>query len=63
MQIFSNFTLGYNGLTEVELEDALSCDDEVLDEVYQYHDPPVEGVVRLPALLWSRMKESISRYN
>ena len=40
-QILVNHTLAYitaakNGLTESELEDILSCDDEVLEDVYQY---------------------------
>ena len=33
-------------MSDVELEDALSCNDEVLNEVYQYHDPPVPGIIR-----------------
>ena len=50
-------TCGLDGLTEVELEDILSLDDAVLDEVYHYHDPPIEGVIRIPPLLWSRVKQ------
>ena len=50
-------TCGLNGLTEVELEDALSCDDETLDEVYQYHNPPVEGIIRFPPVVWVRIKQ------
>lgn len=55
-------TVGVYGLTEVELEDMLSCDNEVLSEVYQYHDPPVEGVVRIPPLLWARTKQDFAEY-
>ncbi|CAH1780121.1 unnamed protein product, partial [Owenia fusiformis] len=55
-------TLGWNGLSEIELEDALSCSDEVLNSVYQYHNPPVEGSVRIPSLLWARIKHDISEY-
>ena len=33
-------------MSDVELEDALSCNDEVLNEIYQYHDPPVPGIIR-----------------
>ena len=46
---------GLGGLSVVELEDALSCDDDVLAEAYRYHDPPVAGVVRVPPLLWARL--------
>lgn len=42
-----------NGLTEVEMEDVLSLDDQVLDDVYQYWDPPVKGIVRIPPLCGS----------
>ena len=55
-------TAAKNGLTEVELEDVLSLDDQVLDDVYQYWDPPVEGIVRIPPLLWKRIKHSINTY-
>ena len=55
-------TAAKNGLTEVELEDILSLDDEVLDDVYQYWDPPVEGIVRIPPLLWKRIKHTINTY-
>ena len=40
----------------------LSTDNEVLDEVYQYHDPPVAGIVRVPVLLWARVKQEIVEY-
>ena len=55
-------TAGRNGLTENELEDALSLDDDVIDDVYQYWDPPVEGVVRLPNLLWARIRHDIDEF-
>ncbi len=55
-------TVGLNGLTEVELEDALSCDDDVMDEVYRYHNPPVPGIVRVPPLLWTRIRHDIKDY-
>lgn len=56
------FTAAKNGLTEAELEDVLSLDDEVLNDVYQYWDPPVKGVVRIPSLLWKRIRHFISDY-
>ncbi|XP_048248137.1 NACHT domain- and WD repeat-containing protein 1-like isoform X1 [Haliotis rufescens] len=55
-------TVGLNGLSEIELEDALSCDNEVLDEVYRFHDPPVPGMVRIPPVLWARIRYDIKEY-
>ena len=55
-------TAARNGLTELELEDALSLDNDVLNEVYQYWDPPDESLVRIPALLWKRIRHEISDY-
>ena len=39
-----------------ELEDVLSCDDEVLSEVYEWWLPPVR---RLPPLLWARLRDDL----
>lgn len=44
-------TAARSGLSETELEDLISLDDKVLDDVYQYHLPPVR---RIPPLLWTR---------
>ena len=55
-------TIGLNGLTEFEIEDVLSCDDKVLDEVYKFHDPPVKGIVRIPPVLWTRIHFDIKEY-
>ena len=55
-------TVARDGLSEVELEDVLSCNDAVMDEVYQYHNPPVSGVVRIPSLLWSRIRNVLGNY-
>ena len=52
-------TASKNGLTEPELEDILSLDDEVLDDVYQYWTPPFR---RLPPLLWIRIRSDIGDY-
>ncbi|XP_072026817.1 NACHT domain- and WD repeat-containing protein 1-like [Amphiura filiformis] len=59
--------LGYivaarSGLTQQELEDVLSLDDDVLDEIYQYHLPPNPQAVRTPALLWARLKYELQEY-
>lgn len=66
-QVLVRRALGYlsagrSGLTETELEDVLSLDNEVLDDVYQYWDPPSKGVVRIPQLLWKRIRHSIDAY-
>ena len=55
-------TLGLNGLSELELEDVLSCDDDVLQEVYKYHNPPVTGIVRIPPLMWARVRHDLREY-
>ncbi|GBP66179.1 NACHT domain- and WD repeat-containing protein 1 [Eumeta japonica] len=47
-------TAARSGLSETELEDLISLDDKVLDDVYQYHLPPVR---RIPPLLWTRQEK------
>lgn len=42
-----------------ELEDILSCDDEVLNDVYEWWVPPVR---RLPPLLWVRIQTDLGPY-
>ena len=56
------FSAAKSGLTEAELEDVLSLDDNVLNDIYQYWDPPVEGIVRIPSLLWKRIRHFIDDY-
>ncbi|XP_033747062.1 NACHT and WD repeat domain-containing protein 2-like [Pecten maximus] len=63
-EIFVFKALGYlttarHGLSESELEDVLSCDDVVLNDIYQYWTPPVR---RLPPLLFVRLKMDIDEY-
>ncbi|XP_062618909.1 uncharacterized protein LOC134280509 [Saccostrea cucullata] len=65
--IVSGHALGYitiarDGISENELEDVLSCDDEALNDVYRYHNPPVEGIVRIPPVLVARIKYDIREY-
>eukprot|EP00057_Strongylocentrotus_purpuratus_P006352 XP_011660826.1 PREDICTED: NACHT and WD repeat domain-containing protein 1-like [Strongylocentrotus purpuratus] len=55
-------TAGKSGLTEAEIEDVLSCDDKVLNDVYQYWDPPVEGAVRIPPSVWKRLHQDIEEF-
>ncbi|XP_019626085.1 PREDICTED: NACHT domain- and WD repeat-containing protein 1-like [Branchiostoma belcheri] len=65
--VFVSHTLGYiaaarKGISEHELEDVLSLDDEVLDDVYQYWSPPNKDVVRIPPLIVTRLKYDILEY-
>ena len=55
---FRSFTAKH-GLSEFELEDILSCDDDVLDDVYQFWTPPTR---RLPPLLIVRLRYDLNRY-
>ncbi|XP_070204069.1 uncharacterized protein [Littorina saxatilis] len=52
-------TISQSGLTETELEDILSCDDDVLNDVYTFWTPPVR---RLPPLLLVRLKADLGQY-
>ncbi|XP_056017514.1 uncharacterized protein LOC125672012 [Ostrea edulis] len=65
--VIASHALGYitiarDGISENELEDVLSCDDEALDDVYRYHNPPVDGIVRIPPVLVARIKYDIKEY-
>ncbi|KAF8794516.1 NACHT and WD repeat domain-containing protein 2 [Argiope bruennichi] len=55
----SYITASRSGLSETELEDLISLDDIVLDDVYQYHMPPVR---RIPPLLWTRIRRDLPNY-
>ena len=52
-------TAAKNGLSEGELEDVLSCDEEVLDELFEYFCPPIR---RIPPLLWIRVRNELGMY-
>eukprot|EP00106_Octopus_bimaculoides_P010882 XP_014778324.1 PREDICTED: NACHT and WD repeat domain-containing protein 2-like [Octopus bimaculoides] len=52
-------TASKNGLSETELEDLLSLDEKVLNDVYQYHLPPTR---RIPPLLWTRIRNDLPGY-
>ncbi|GFR71651.1 NACHT and WD repeat domain-containing protein 1 [Elysia marginata] len=63
-KVFVSRALGYlttseSGLSEAELEDILSCDNQVLGDVYRFWTPPVR---RLPPLLLVRMKRDLADY-
>lgn len=52
-------TASLTGISETELEDLLSLDDEGLTHVFQIHIPPLR---RIPPLLWVRIRHDISQY-
>lgn len=52
-------TASKNGISESELEDLISLDDIVLNDVYQYHLPPAR---RIPPLLWTRIRSDLPNY-
>eukprot|EP00106_Octopus_bimaculoides_P007542 XP_014774984.1 PREDICTED: NACHT and WD repeat domain-containing protein 2-like [Octopus bimaculoides] len=61
------FALGYltislNGLTELELIDALSCNNEVLNAIFEMNDPPSRKIINLPPFLWARVYHDIRDY-
>lgn len=61
------FSQGYlcaarQGLGDTEMEDLLSLDDDVLQDTYLYHLPPDPNIIRLPPLLWKRIRSDISEY-
>ncbi|XP_060037396.1 NACHT domain- and WD repeat-containing protein 1 [Erinaceus europaeus] len=47
------------GLSEAELKDVLSVDDEVLGAVYREWTPPSREVLRFPPLLWVRLRRDL----
>ena len=53
------FTIFNNGISENELEDILSIDDDVLSDVFQHHEPTVR---RFPGGLWQRIKFDLKDY-
>lgn len=58
-RLFAYLHLSSLGLTENELVDLISLDDEVLTDVFQYHAPPLR---RLPAVLWAKIRNSVKDY-
>ena len=52
-------TAAKNGLSEAELEDLISLDETVLNDIYQDHLPPIR---RIPPLLWTRIRNDIPSY-
>ena len=55
----SYLTASTAGLSDAEIEDVLSLDDCVLNDVYIHWIPPVR---RIPPLLWPRLMAELSSY-
>ncbi|XP_030640015.1 NACHT domain- and WD repeat-containing protein 1 [Chanos chanos] len=50
------------GLSEAELRDVLSLDDEVLADIYRYQLPSCHTLIRLPSLRWTRLKHDLGEH-
>ncbi|XP_008575795.1 PREDICTED: NACHT and WD repeat domain-containing protein 1 [Galeopterus variegatus] len=66
-QLLVAHVLGYiassrHGLSEAELKDVLSLDDDVLQAVYQDWSPPSRELLRFPPLLWVRLRRDLGHY-
>ncbi|VEL39164.1 unnamed protein product [Protopolystoma xenopodis] len=55
----SFLTLSQSGLTEGELLDLLSLDDDVLRDTFQHHLP---SLIRMPQHVWTRLKGCIGSF-
>ncbi|TSM94660.1 NACHT domain- and WD repeat-containing protein 1 [Bagarius yarrelli] len=54
--------LSRHGLSEAEIRDILSIDNDVLAEVYQSRLPPSHTLIRFPPLLWARLRHDLKGY-
>lgn len=52
-------TASRNGISQNELEDVLSLDDDVLKSVFEHYIPPVR---RIPGILWTRIRNDLEEY-
>ncbi|CAM4823526.1 unnamed protein product [Rotaria magnacalcarata] len=48
-----------NGISQNELEDVLSLDDDVLISVFEHYIPPIR---RIPGILWTRIRNDLDEY-
>ena len=51
-----------DGVTENEILDLLSLDNEVLFEAYEHWSPPTNDTVRVPSFSWTRLNFDLSKY-
>ena len=49
------------GLSEIELEDVLSADNEVLQAIFVHYLPPL-NIFRIPSTLWVRVRNDMQKY-
>ncbi|XP_037624904.1 NACHT domain- and WD repeat-containing protein 1 isoform X1 [Sebastes umbrosus] len=57
--VLGYITLAREGLLEAEVRDVMSLDDDVISEVYRYTLPPTPSLIRLPPLLWARLRRDL----
>ena len=50
------------GLSDVEMKDILSLNNDVIDELHPYWSPPSAGVSRVPTLAWIRLRDDLKEY-
>lgn len=55
----SYLVLSESGLTETELTDVLSCNDEVLQDVFIQHDLPLDDIVVMPSFLLASLLDDL----
>ena len=58
-RFFGLMNAAKRGLSEEELSDLLSTDDDVMDSVFQFHKPPIR---RLPQIVFARLRSAIGEY-
>ncbi|XP_051531266.1 NACHT domain- and WD repeat-containing protein 1 [Myxocyprinus asiaticus] len=51
--------LSRHGLSEAELQDVLSLDNDVLAEIYKFWLPPNHTLLRFPRIHWSRLRHDL----
>ncbi|CAF1388492.1 unnamed protein product, partial [Didymodactylos carnosus] len=66
-QIFVQYSLAclcysLSGVTENELEDCLSINDQVMNEIFIHHDPPLANALHIPSLICHSLLYSIKQY-
>ena len=47
---------GDSGISDIEMEDALSLDEELLNSIFEFHRPPEYPNIKFPSVLWNRVK-------
>ncbi|KAF0313272.1 NACHT and WD repeat domain-containing protein 2 [Amphibalanus amphitrite] len=58
-RILGYLTAARQGLSDSEIMDLLSCDEEVLNEIFVYNTPPVR---RCPSILWTQISSRLSPF-